>query len=156
MPPWLKYLRIAVSALSLLACMLLMALWVRSYWWVDLVCAQIATRYQISAVSFPGAVGIAVNENSSRPPRTLLSLPTDNFLQAQELNGRKYPSRVWGMFNLDSRSPLIPSWCLVLLTAAIGAVPWIPNLRWQFSLRTLLIATTLIAIGLGTVVYLSE
>ena len=28
----LKYLRIAVTALSLTACVLLIALWVRSYW----------------------------------------------------------------------------------------------------------------------------
>jgi hypothetical protein len=33
----LKYLRIAVTALSLTACVLLVALWVRSYWWVDAV-----------------------------------------------------------------------------------------------------------------------
>jgi hypothetical protein len=31
----LKYLRIAVTALSVTACVLLIALWVRSYWWVD-------------------------------------------------------------------------------------------------------------------------
>jgi hypothetical protein len=33
----LKYLRIAVTALGLTACVLLVALWVRSYWWVDAV-----------------------------------------------------------------------------------------------------------------------
>ena len=32
----LKYLRIAVTALSLAASVLLIALWVRSYWWRDL------------------------------------------------------------------------------------------------------------------------
>ena len=31
-----KYLRIAVSALSLTACVLMIALWVRSYSWLDL------------------------------------------------------------------------------------------------------------------------
>ena len=33
----LKYLRIAVTALSLTACVLLIALWVRSYWSRDLI-----------------------------------------------------------------------------------------------------------------------
>jgi hypothetical protein len=29
----LKYLRIAVTAVSLMACVLLVALWARRYWW---------------------------------------------------------------------------------------------------------------------------
>ncbi len=152
----LKYLRIAVSALSLTACVLLIALWVRSYWWVDVFSVHISTRYHVTGVSFPGAVGIAIGESSSSPARTLLSLPTDSFLQTQDLSGRKYPSRIWGMFYLDSSSPLVPSWCLVLITAAIAVVPWIRNLRWRFSLRTLLIATTLIAVALGLFVVFAK
>src|SRR5438105_3321157 len=31
----LRYLRISFSATCLIACVLLIALWVRSYWWVD-------------------------------------------------------------------------------------------------------------------------
>jgi hypothetical protein len=151
-PPMLKYLRIAVTVLSLTACALLVALWVRSYWCVDVVSAHIGNRYRITGVSFPGAVGFAVGENRSSLPRSSLSLPTDAFLQTHELNGRKYPSRVWGMVHLDSSSSLIPIWCLVLFSAAIGVVPWMHNLRWRFSLRTLLIATALVAVGLGIVV----
>jgi hypothetical protein len=33
----LHYLRIAVTALSLTACVVLVVLWVRSYWWIDTV-----------------------------------------------------------------------------------------------------------------------
>jgi hypothetical protein len=40
----------------------------------------------------------------------------------------------------------IPYWLLVLLTARIATVPW---LKWRFSLRTLLIAVTLLAVLLG-------
>ena len=40
---------------------------------------------------------------------------------------------------------------LVSLTSVLGVTPW---LRWKFSLRTLLIATTLIAVVLGLVVWL--
>jgi hypothetical protein len=43
----------------------------------------------------------------------------------------------------------IPYWLLVIAAAAFGASPWC--LR-RFSLRTLLIATTLVAVGLGVVV----
>jgi hypothetical protein len=38
----------------------------------------------------------------------------------------------------------------VFILAAIAAVPWI---RWRFRLRTLLIATTLVAVVLGLVLY---
>jgi hypothetical protein len=37
---------------------------------------------------------------------------------------------------------------LVLSIAAVFLLPW---LRWRYSLRTLLIATTLIAVGLGVI-----
>ena len=42
----------------------------------------------------------------------------------------------------------IPHWFAVLLTATIGAVAW-PNWSRRFTLRTLLIVTTLIAVVLG-------
>jgi hypothetical protein len=41
-------------------------------------------------------------------------------------------------------------WLLTLGTFAIGTVPW---LRWRFSVCTLLIATTLVAVVLGAIVW---
>jgi hypothetical protein len=43
-------------------------------------------------------------------------------------------------------------WLPVLITAIFASVPWIHRLK-HFSLRTLLIATSLIAVVLGLVVY---
>jgi hypothetical protein len=45
---------------------------------------------------------------------------------------------------------MAPVWFASLLAIAAGATPW---LRWRFSLRTLLIATTLVAVGLGLIVF---
>jgi competence protein ComGC len=45
--------------------------------------------------------------------------------------------------------PIVPMWFLVFSTATLATAPW---LRWHFSLRTLLIATTLLALVLGLVV----
>jgi hypothetical protein len=55
-------------------------------------------------------------------------------------------------FNINSAFFYIsvPLWLLFFVTAAIGAIPW---LRWRFSLRTLLIATTLLAVALGLVIW---
>jgi hypothetical protein len=36
------------------------------------------------------------------------------------------------------------------------AAPWLRQLGWRFSLRTLLIATTLVAIGLGLIVWATK
>lgn len=44
---------------------------------------------------------------------------------------------------------------LVLFSAALAAIAW-PRTRFRFSLRTMLIATTLVAVALGLVVYTSR
>ena len=43
----------------------------------------------------------------------------------------------------------LPNWLLVFSLSFAGTIAWI---RWQFSLRTLLIATTLVAVVLGLIV----
>ena len=53
--------------------------------------------------------------------------------------------------NEDGSVIYFPHWALVLFFAVIAILPWF---RWRFSLRTLLIATTLVAVVLGLAVYL--
>jgi hypothetical protein len=53
---------------------------------------------------------------------------------------------------LQTASAYMHFWVPVLLSVVFAAVPW---LRWKFSLRTLLITTTLIAVLLGLVVWAS-
>jgi hypothetical protein len=43
----------------------------------------------------------------------------------------------------------LPYWFLVGLCAVVAAAPW---LRWRFSLRTLLIAITILALALGNLI----
>lgn len=40
---------------------------------------------------------------------------------------------------------IAPFWFLAILSAVLAALPWMPRLGWQFSLLTLFIATTLAA-----------
>jgi hypothetical protein len=47
----------------------------------------------------------------------------------------------------------MPHWFLVVGFAVLSAVPWIEHIHWRFTLRTLLIATTLVAIVLGLIVW---
>ena len=53
-------------------------------------------------------------------------------------------------FRFLGDSACLPLWPIVALTATLAPAPW-P--RWRFSLRTLLIATTLVAVVLGVIVW---
>lgn len=56
-------------------------------------------------------------------------------------------------FGFSQNGVRIGTWFLVLMSPAISMLPW---LRWsnRYSLRTLLVATTLVAIALGFIVWL--
>jgi len=56
-------------------------------------------------------------------------------------------------FGLTEFGFLLPHWFLIALSATFAAVPWIRQLKLRFSLRTLLVATTLIAVVLGLITY---
>jgi branched-subunit amino acid ABC-type transport system permease component len=47
----------------------------------------------------------------------------------------------------------LPHWFIAGFFAAFAATTWVRQLRWRFSLRTLLIATTLVAVVLGAIVW---
>ena len=59
----LKYLRIAVTALSLTACVLLVALWVRSQNWQDRLIRHSTTNIEIRSYHSQTIVEIAAGEN---------------------------------------------------------------------------------------------
>jgi hypothetical protein len=144
----LKYLRIAVTALCLTACVLLSVLWVRSYWWMDY--ADIPSGQQlIRLASIPGHVWWDVIDGPG-----VWQLGTTS-VEAHIRAGKRlgHGSQLATGFRFESSAGRVPYWFLVILTAAVAAVPWI---KWRFSLRTLLIAMTLVAIGLGAVIYLAR
>ena len=67
----------------------------------------------------------------------------------------KYFTSIWGRFSyLNNFGPslIVPTWFLIGVALALSAAPWI---RWsnRFSIRTLLITTTLVAVVLGLIVW---
>ena len=54
---------------------------------------------------------------------------------------------------LNGFGPVVPYWFLALLAATFGYIPWLRCWSWQFSLRTLLILITVVAMLLGLGVY---
>ena len=48
-----------------------------------------------------------------------------------------------------------PMWFAVFASASCAVIPWTGWLRWRFSLRALLVGMTLVAVGLGLIVWAS-
>jgi hypothetical protein len=151
MTHYLHYVRIAVTALSLTACVLLVALWVRSYYVADLITGHTSNAHKVVVTSFWGRLGLMV-----APERARLAVDADIKLRRYEIGewiavpkkvGTLGFSAYSGEYGINVASP---HWFLATLAGLFALVPWMR----RFSLRTLLIATTLVAVGLGIVVAL--
>lgn len=151
----MKYrkLRIAWSVGWGLLAVLLMALWVRSFWVTDLVsridnrkiATTIGSQYgTVYFAHFDAEIGYRYSANSSAPRpwayKSLTGYISNNGLF------------VWKR-DQSSLHAALPHWLIAIVAMMIGAGSWLP---WRFSLRTLLIVMTLVAVLLGTVVVLSR
>jgi hypothetical protein len=147
----LKYLRIAVTALGLTACVLLVALWVRSYSLIDVAHGPLPGDRSFQAISCCGKLAVIVG-----PHKASWQYYTGT---RREFWWRidQYKRKRIGLFaslpRTYNRHEVTVSYILFLMLFA--AIAWLPWVRWRFSLRTLLIATTLAAVGLGILVWSS-
>jgi hypothetical protein len=134
-----RNLRIAWSVFWGLACVLLVVLWVRSYWRVDYF------TYPFSSIEVESRLGILVISESIDNGQnwTWQSESISDLRKIGLRGGAEY------LFAFQIKPAVVPVWFVLILLAALASLPW---LRWRFSLRTLLIATTLVAVVLGLVV----
>jgi hypothetical protein len=142
-----RKLRIAWSVFCSIAGVLLIVLWVRSYWKCDVIYRINPSKAQTTIGSNCGTLYVTTD---IRPMRfgnatgqdwiikTLLELPPDR----QHL--------VLWLHTTEEFQAGVSHWFIIMPAGALAAAPWI---RWRFSLRTLLIATTLVAVVLGLAVY---
>ena len=153
MARFLRYLRIAFSATCLVACLFLIALWVRSYWWADHVVQVNGNSATTHVYSNLGIVGIS---------RTTESATQNEFTNAgwrytvRSPAGREFPLPKFEWYWANGEiSVRLPTWLPAIAFVVAATALWI---RWsnRFSLRTLLIATTLVAIVLGLIVWLRQ
>jgi hypothetical protein len=143
-----RKLRIAWSVFWGLACVLLIVFWVRSYWCADLLLVS-------------ESKGVVSNHGGVRMCAFNLASPTPQWVISFTGNVEIGPSPNYSMLGFsyfESPSSLldrirVPHWFLIVLSVVIGTTPWI---RYRFSLRTLLIVTTLVAILLGAIVYATK
>jgi hypothetical protein len=124
-------------------CLLLIVLWVRSYWRMDEV--QVGRPIVIAVLySRQGQLAFAKDgilsdwDGGVRIEKYNTQNMTESFVPS--FYWHREGERLWAGF---------PHWFGVPLLTAIAGLPW---LRWRVSLRTLLIATTVVAVGLGLLV----
>ena len=139
-----RKLRIAWSLLWGALAVLLMLLFVRSLWRIDWVFYLTPTVYA-NAASRGGVLGFWYE---SEPPANLVLLLQHGW----HFTSEPIPT-LRGSWRPSVHMLRIPHWLVAGLFAAIGAGPWV---RWQFSLRSMLIATTLAAAALGLLVWLNR
>ena len=150
-----RKLRIAWSIACAIACVLLVVLWMRSYQWVEAIRLTAAPNGgAIQCLSIPGRLAIGTFKFAS--PWSFYRMSASEWQGVMTRSPvSDFPSPIWGgrLQNSIVDQVFMPYWILVLSSVVIASVPW---LRWRFSLRTLLIATTLVAVVLGLAVWLSR
>ena len=143
-PRLIRCLRIAVSAVCVTVSVLLAGLWVRTYWYADTFFITDG-----ALVSAQGSIFFVYEKHSPHPYWNwgAVSQPLDDW---QKSHGRESQGILGGGFAPIRRGWIIsiPTGYLLLLSAALAFVPWLP---WstRFSLRTLLLVTTFVALALG-------
>jgi hypothetical protein len=151
-----RYLRIAFSATCLIACVLLIALWVRSYGRAEMIESDLNNPTTNNSIrsSFGQLTFAHKSEIHSTPTIWFaVSVSTDVVADSPKFDFVSYKGTPRDRYSWPVFVVYVPHWFAVLLVAASATLPWI---SWRFSLRTLLIATTLIAVVLGLAVWATK
>jgi hypothetical protein len=151
----MKYrrLRIAFSVTCGIACVLLLGLWVRSYYTEDHASGYTSKTHGFRFYSSRGCLvyyATEIPDAIHNCPWTI-NVGSRFWLDKGDPRLATFPRITHTKQTLNI---CLPYWVLVLLVAT--PVVALPRVRWRFSLRTLLIAMTLVAVLLGMIVALGR
>jgi hypothetical protein len=146
-PRVFRILRILWTVFCGIACVLMIVLWVRSNYRVEQIFVPITRSTYFSAGSMPNAFGFEISNKSPTDTWAWLSMTAHGWLAIRDPTAPRWSGS--GFFRISTASVVMPYWVGALSLDAIATLPWI---RWRFSLRTLLIATTLVAVVIGLIV----
>jgi hypothetical protein len=152
-----RILRIAFSALCGIACLILTVLWLRSYWWLDGASGNRGGHF-VYVDALMGELHFArivLIMGSPVPWHWFHGRINDTDLEAYKSsqNGRRSTIGVaWKVFG-NGWQVAVSLWLPVLISGALAAAPWF---HWHFSLRALLIGTTIVVLLLGLAAFLGR
>ncbi len=153
-PRLIRWLRITASAVCLVVCGLLVALWVRSYWRLDGIRGPLSSTKQLYIASSMGKFAVRVVDADPTihwGVKSIKRLGKDRLRamgRVAVVDNRK--------FGFKGDDFLIPHWLLMLPFAALGTLAAIPWICWRFSIKTMLIVTAVVAVILGIIVWLTR
>ena len=147
MTRYFRYVRIALSVTCTIACVLLIVLWVRSYWRLDVV--DVSNWYEIDSVCGEIIVMKYDSSISMGDPWSYFS-----FVTTDEMARGDWRTTLGFKRSETPVGPSIvfPLWFPIFVLVLLAGIPWLKQFQ-RFSLRTLLIATTLVAVVLGGIVW---
>jgi hypothetical protein len=146
----LRYFQIAATSFSLSACVLIVALWVRSGTWCDIFCLRIDGTHDQWLQSLDGK--LTYDGTASLAQNKLLRWivhPAARWRRSEDWATTPVLGFQWSRGG--EPRPMIPHWFATFIFAVLAVLPW---LHWRrFSLRTLLVFVTVAAILMGAMAY---
>ena len=141
------------SIVCLVLCVALMGMWVRSFWRADFV--TLATPSQICRVA--SALGQIRCEGLNGVPLAVVpkSRRTWNVTADDRKTHFLRSFLVYADINAGRFDFAVPYWFLVFLSGTIAAILWKKREK-RFSLRSLFIVTTFLAVVLGMIAWLDR
>ena len=152
-----RKLRIAWSVVWGVACLSIVLLWARSYWWWCSVHCSFTNEKSVTVCTEDGETALTYVDFPLLRPNEIVS-----WWEFQSYLPRSLESRSPMRFTRDrffmyrSVNGLIVGFPACVLAVGFGVLAATPWIRWsnRFGLRTLLMAMTLVAVVLGLIVWL--
>jgi hypothetical protein len=146
MKTWLRPLGIAWTTGWGFIAVLSLGLWARSYMACEEVRGRFASTWTYAISSDDGNLWMDWSAVAATPNDWAyeVRIPSHYFRRMQQLP----PIRATAL--------RISYWVIVLATSLVAVAPWLRHVSWNFAVRNLLIATTLLAMLLGMFDYLQR
>jgi hypothetical protein len=142
---WVRVVRVGMSVFFGMLTVVLVVMWVRSYWWMDTL---FITQIPATRISSNNGYLVLNRERGNQ-------LPVPKEWIISEAMNRHFGE--WYYFNVPTSVLVsVPHWFVAGIVAAVSITSALTTtlpIRSRFSLSSLFIATTLVALVLGAVVW---
>jgi hypothetical protein len=143
-------LRITISSLGAVVCLLMCVWWVRSYSWVDGGHVKVCPWEYVAFHGGGGRMCVWFEHKSINRWSSWNTRPNDDHVSPNDPNRIPvFDLAFWPTF----ARLYIAHWLLAVVSAAIAVAPWCPR---KFSLRGLMIATTVVAAIVGIILWIDH